>query len=60
MRISICLKLFLALAAVNHLHGKATNFVHFALSVVKLIDLGAWANGDYTLPTEDAPQAEDS
>ncbi|MFW1734802.1 DNA gyrase inhibitor YacG [Acinetobacter sp. ULE_I001] len=26
----------------------------------KLIDLGAWANGDYTLPTEDAPQAEDS
>ncbi|MCF0266433.1 DNA gyrase inhibitor YacG [Acinetobacter guillouiae] len=26
----------------------------------KLIDLGAWANDEYTLPTEDAPQAEDS
>lgn len=24
----------------------------------KLIDLGAWANGDYTLPTQDAPQAD--
>lgn len=26
----------------------------------KLIDLGAWANDDYKLPTEDAPQAENS
>ena len=25
----------------------------------KLIDLGAWASDEYTLPTEDAPQAED-
>lgn len=24
----------------------------------KLIDFGAWANEDYTLPTQDAPQAE--
>lgn len=24
----------------------------------KLIDFGAWANEEYTLPTEDAPQAD--
>lgn len=24
----------------------------------KLIDLGAWANDEYQLPTQDAPQAE--
>lgn len=24
----------------------------------KLIDLGAWANDEYKLPTQDAPQAE--
>ena len=26
----------------------------------KLIDLGAWANDEYRLPTQDAPQAENS
>lgn len=26
----------------------------------KLIDLGAWANDEYRLPTQDAPQAESS
>lgn len=26
----------------------------------KLIDLGAWANDEYQLPTEDAPQAANS
>lgn len=26
----------------------------------KLIDLGAWANDEYKLPTQDAPQAQDS
>ncbi|AUX85461.1 MULTISPECIES: DNA gyrase inhibitor YacG [Acinetobacter] len=26
----------------------------------KLIDLGAWANDEYKLPTQDAPQAENS
>lgn len=26
----------------------------------KLIDLGAWANDEYKLPTEDAPQAANS
>jgi len=25
-----------------------------------LIDLGAWANDEYKLPTQDAPQAENS
>ncbi len=25
----------------------------------KLIDLGAWASGEYKLPTEDAPQVDD-
>ena len=24
----------------------------------KLIDLGAWANDEYTLPTDDSPQAD--
>jgi len=26
----------------------------------KLIDLGAWANDEYTLPTQDAPAADTS
>ena len=26
----------------------------------KLIDLGAWASDEYRLPTQDAPQAENS
>lgn len=26
----------------------------------KLIDLGAWANDEYRLPTQDAPQADSS
>ena len=26
----------------------------------KLIDLGSWANDEYRLPTQDAPQAENS
>ena len=34
-------------------------FRPFCSDRCKLIDLGAWANEDYKLPTEDAPQAED-
>ncbi|MDQ8935256.1 DNA gyrase inhibitor YacG [Acinetobacter rudis] len=34
------------------------DFRPFCSDRCKLIDLGAWANEDYKLPTEDAPQAE--
>ena len=45
--------------------GEATTwenneFRPFCSDRCKLIDLGAWANDEYKLPTEDAPQAEDS
>ena len=30
----------------------------FCSEKCRLIDLGAWANEDYKLPTQDAPQAE--
>ena len=30
----------------------------FCSARCKLIDLGAWANEDYKLPTQDAPQAD--
>lgn len=33
-------------------------FRPFCSDRCKLIDLGAWANEDYKLPTEDAPQAD--
>ncbi|MCH8089345.1 MAG: DNA gyrase inhibitor YacG [Chloroflexi bacterium] len=32
----------------------------YAAERCKLIDLGAWANDEYRLPTQDAPQAENS
>lgn len=34
-------------------------FRPFCSERCKMIDLGAWASDQYTLPTEDAPQAED-
>lgn len=33
-------------------------FRPFCSDRCKLIDLGAWANDTYKLPTEDSPQAE--
>lgn len=30
----------------------------FCCERCKLIDFGAWANGDYQLPTEDAPESD--
>ena len=35
-------------------------FRPFCSERCKLIDLGAWANDEYRLPTQDAPQAENS
>ena len=35
-------------------------FRPFCSERCKLIDLGAWANDEYRLPTHDAPQAENS
>lgn len=35
-------------------------FRPFCSERCKLIDFGAWANDEYKLPTDDAPQAEDS
>lgn len=33
-------------------------FRPFCSERCKMIDLGAWANDEYKLPTEDSPQAE--
>ncbi|MGN7835781.1 DNA gyrase inhibitor YacG [Acinetobacter schindleri] len=33
-------------------------FRPFCSERCKMIDLGAWANEDYKLPTQDAPQAD--
>lgn len=33
-------------------------FRPFCSERCKVIDLGAWANDEYKLPTEDAPQAD--
>lgn len=33
-------------------------FRPFCSDRCKLIDLGAWANGEYRLPTQDSPQSE--
>ena len=33
-------------------------FRPFCSDRCKLIDLGAWANDEYKLPTEDSPQAD--
>ena len=35
-------------------------FRPFCSERCKLIDLGAWANDEYRLPTQEAPQAENS
>ena len=35
-------------------------FRPFCSERCKLIDLGAWANDEYRLPPQDAPQAENS
>ncbi|MDH0968064.1 DNA gyrase inhibitor YacG [Acinetobacter johnsonii] len=35
-------------------------FRPFCSERCKLIDLGAWANDEYRLPTQDAPQADNS
>ena len=35
-------------------------FRPFCSERCKMIDLGAWANDEYKLPTQDAPQAENS
>lgn len=35
-------------------------FRPFCSERCKLIDLGVWANDEYRLPTQDAPQAENS
>ena len=35
-------------------------FRPFCSERCKLIDLGAWASDEYRLPTQDAPQAENS
>ena len=45
--------------------GEATQwednpFRPFCSERSKLIDLGAWASDEYRLPTQDAPQAENS
>ena len=32
----------------------------FCSDLCKPIDLGAWANEEYSLPTQDAPQADNS
>ena len=45
--------------------GEATQlednpFRPFCSERCKLIDLGAWASDEYRLPTQDAPQAENS
>ena len=45
--------------------GESTQWEHnpfrpFCSERCKLIDLGAWANDEYRLPTQDAPQAENS
>ena len=45
--------------------GEATQwednpFRPFCSERCKLIDLGAWANNEYRLPTQDAPQTENS
>lgn len=37
---------------------EGNEFRPFCSERCKLIDLGAWANEDYKLPTEDAPQAD--
>ncbi|MBU3847580.1 MAG: DNA gyrase inhibitor YacG [Candidatus Acinetobacter avistercoris] len=34
-------------------------FKPFCSERCKMIDLGAWASDQYTLPTEDSPQSED-
>ena len=39
---------------------KDNAFRPFCSERCKLIDLGAWANDEYRLPTQDAPQAENS
>ncbi len=38
--------------------GKVMNFARFCSERCKLIDLGAWANDEYRLPTQDAPQQD--
>ena len=35
-------------------------FRPFCSERCKMIDLGAWANEEYSLPTQDAPQADNS
>lgn len=39
---------------------EGNEFRPFCSERCKLIDLGAWASDEYKLPTEDAPQAEES
>lgn len=38
---------------------EGNEFRPFCSERCKLIDLGAWANDEYKLPTQDAPQAGD-
>lgn len=39
---------------------EANPYRPFCSERCKLIDLGAWANDEYKLPTQDAPQADNS
>ena len=39
---------------------EGNTFRPFCSERCKLIDLGAWASGEYKLPTQDAPSSENS
>ncbi len=39
---------------------EGNEFRPFCSERCKMIDLGAWANDEYKLPTQDSPQAENS
>ncbi len=39
---------------------EGNEFRPFCSERCKMIDLGAWANDEYKLPTQDAPQADGS
>lgn len=41
-------------------HWEGNEFRPFCSERCKMIDLGAWANDEYKLPTQDAPQADNS
>ena len=45
---------------IKHEYRVESAFRPFCSERCKMIDLGAWANDEYKLPTQDAPQADNS